>query len=97
MKDTAIVHPSETIIFGEKATASSVYELNLFKPAGTYLDDLAENQHGNPSRSRRLGGANHAMADGSQRYLPWGETTCPVNLWDVQDIWRQNSALCRPR
>ena len=97
MKETAIAHPSETILFGEKATLSSVFELNLFKPAGSYLDDLAENRHGNPSRLPRFGGANYAMADGSYRYLPWGETTCPVNLWAGQDTWRQNSALCRPR
>jgi prepilin-type N-terminal cleavage/methylation domain-containing protein/prepilin-type processing-associated H-X9-DG protein len=97
MKDTAIVHPSTTILFGEKAPTSSVYELSVFKPAGSYLDDLAENRHGNPSRLPRMGGANYAMADGSSRYLPWGEATCPVNLWAVLDFWRQNSALCRPR
>jgi prepilin-type N-terminal cleavage/methylation domain-containing protein/prepilin-type processing-associated H-X9-DG protein len=97
MNDSAIAHPSETILFGEKSPTSSVYELNLFKFAGSYLDDLAENRHGNPSRSPRRGGANYAMADGSQRYLPWGESTCPVNLWAALEVWRKDSALCRPR
>lgn len=97
MKETAIAHPTETVIFGEKAIKSSAYELNLFKPNGSYLEDLAENRHNNASHSPRSGGANFAMSDGSVIYLPWGESTCPINLWAALDRWRLDAALCRPR
>jgi len=98
MKDTAIPHPSETIAFGEKTNGSVVFELNLFQyPTGTYLQNLAETRHNNPARTARVGGANFAMSDGRVRYLPWGETTCPINLWAVLDRWRTDTALCRPR
>ena len=98
MKHSAFVHPADTVVFGEKATGSDVYELNIFRqPSGSYLDGLAENRHGNPAQTPKVGGANFVMADGRVQYLPWGESTCPVNLWAVTDRWRTDAALCRPR
>jgi prepilin-type N-terminal cleavage/methylation domain-containing protein/prepilin-type processing-associated H-X9-DG protein len=98
MKDVDVVHPSETILFGDKASASLAYDVNIFQPpTGVYLHDVAENRHSNPSRAARGGGANFAMVDGRIQYLPWGEATCPINLWAVLDRWRHDAALCRPR
>jgi prepilin-type N-terminal cleavage/methylation domain-containing protein len=97
MKESAIGHPSDTILFGEKSALSAEFELNVLKTPGSYVDDLAENRHGNLSQSPRGGGANYAMADNSVGYLAWGTATCPVNLWAVLDQWRSQSALCRPR
>ena len=97
IKDTDIKRSSETILFGEKASDSLAFELNLFKIDGSYLLDLAENRHGNVARTTRGGGANYAFADGSVRYLPWGKSTCPVNQWAIFDQWRNDSALCRAR
>jgi len=97
LKESVIEHPSETVLLGEKSTLSWEFELNVFKTPGSYVDDLAENRHNNPSQSPRGGGANYANADGSISYLAWGTSTCPVNLWAVLDEWRTHSALCRPR
>jgi prepilin-type N-terminal cleavage/methylation domain-containing protein/prepilin-type processing-associated H-X9-DG protein len=98
MKISEIEHPIETIVFGEKASASEAYEVNIFQsPTGSYLNDLAENRHGNPAHGLKAGGSNVAMADGHIQYLPWGECTCPINLWAVTDQWRNKAALCRPR
>lgn len=97
VKDTDVKRSSETILFGEKASDSLAFELNLFKIDGSYLVDLAENRHGNSARTARGGGANYAFADGSVRYLPWGKSTCPVNQWAILDRWRTDSALCRTR
>ena len=94
----AFERPTDTIVFGEKATDSAAYEANIFQsPTGSYLDDLAENRHSNPKHALKAGGSNVAMADGRVQYLPWGESTCPVNLWAVTDRWRNDAALCRPR
>lgn len=98
MKDSAIPHPSETITFAEKADVAVAFEANIFEtPTGSYLNDVAENRHSNPSRAARAGGANFSMADGRIQYLTWGESTCPKNLWAVLDRWRTDAALCRPR
>jgi prepilin-type N-terminal cleavage/methylation domain-containing protein/prepilin-type processing-associated H-X9-DG protein len=98
MKNSAFARPTETIVFGEKASDSTAYEVNIFQsPTGSYLDDLAENRHSNPAHAPKGGGSNTIMADGHVRYLPWGECTCPVNLWAVTDRWRNDAALCRPR
>jgi prepilin-type N-terminal cleavage/methylation domain-containing protein/prepilin-type processing-associated H-X9-DG protein len=97
MKQSSIVRPSTTIAFGEKTANSSAYLVNIFQsPTGSYLADVAENRHCNPSASPNGGGANFAMADGSVRFLPYGEATCPLNLWAVLDEWRIAEALCRP-
>jgi prepilin-type N-terminal cleavage/methylation domain-containing protein len=98
MKKTDILHPSATLEFGEKATASTAYSVNIFQtPTSSYLTDLAENRHSNPSNNPRAGLANYIMADGSVQPLKYGESTCPINLWAVQDYWRTYAALCRPR
>jgi type II secretory pathway pseudopilin PulG len=98
MKYSAITHPSDTITFGEKASTSSAFIVNIFQsPTGSYLSGLAENRHNNACFSPNRGGANYAEADGSVRYLPFGESTCPINLWAVLDHWRTADALCRPR
>lgn len=98
MKDSAIPHPTETVTFAEKADDAVGFEVNIFQaPTGSYLKDVAENRHSNPTHSARGGGANFAMADGRVQYLSWGESTCPKNLWAVLDRWRTDAALCRPR
>jgi prepilin-type N-terminal cleavage/methylation domain-containing protein len=98
MKDSAIPHPAETVTFAEKADEAVAFEVNIFQtPTGSYLKDVAENRHSNPTRAARVGGENFSMADGRVQYLPWGESTCPKNLWAVLDRWRTDAALCRPR
>ena len=98
MRHSAFARPTETIVFAEKASDSRAYEVNIFQsPTGSYVDDLAENRHSNPAHAPKAGGSNIIMADGHVRYLPWGESTCPLNLWAVTDHWRNNAALCRPR
>jgi prepilin-type N-terminal cleavage/methylation domain-containing protein/prepilin-type processing-associated H-X9-DG protein len=98
MRLSTITHPSDTITFGEKAGSSSVFIINTFQlPTGSYLPDLAENRHDNLFLFPNKGGANFAMADGSVRYIPFGESTCPINLWAVLDKWRVSGAICRPK
>ena len=98
MQPSAIRHPAETIVFGEKAASSKAYEANIFQsPAGSYLNELAENRHSNMARAPKAGESNAAMADGHIQHLPWGECTCPMNLWAVTEQWRAEAALCRPK
>ncbi len=98
LKLSAVTHLSTTITFGEKTNNATAYFVNIFQsPMGSYLNNLAENRHANLAHAATGGGANFAMADGSVAFIPFGESTCPINFWAALDQWRTNDALCHPR
>ena len=97
LPDSAIAGPSRTIIFGEKASDSTAFYVDLFKPNGAYAEDIAETRHNNPKAISNGGYANFAMADGSVVPFAFGKSTCPENLWAILHEWRTDAALCRPR
>ena len=96
MKESALQYPAVTIVFGEKASLSAAYYLDLFKPGGFYFYDLSEARHA-PGAKGSTGKANYAMGDGHVAVYPYGKATCPENLWAVLPSWRSDAALCRPR
>ncbi|MGZ8901762.1 MAG: H-X9-DG-CTERM domain-containing protein, partial [Limisphaerales bacterium] len=51
---------------------------------GNDRDVVAHNMHG----SRTSGGSHFSFADGSARYLKYGGSVRPVNLWAITDEWR---------
>jgi prepilin-type N-terminal cleavage/methylation domain-containing protein/prepilin-type processing-associated H-X9-DG protein len=80
MPETFIQQPSETIVFGEKQEAQ-----------GDFLMDLrTDNQVTVLEQTRHARGANYAFADGSTRYLRFGQSVSPVNLWGVTPEGRRN-------
>ena len=97
LPDSAITSPSRTILFGEKASDSTAFYVDLFKPNGAYAEDIAETRHNNPKAIPNGGFSNFAMADGSVIPFAFGKSTCPENLWAVLHEWRTDAALCRPR
>jgi prepilin-type N-terminal cleavage/methylation domain-containing protein len=87
----AIPEPSETILFGEKETKSGHYYMDFLEtPTG---NDFSEVEHSRHMGGGSSGGSNHAFADGSTRYLKYGQAVSPLNLWAVTDQWRQASAV----
>jgi prepilin-type processing-associated H-X9-DG protein len=40
------------------------------------------------SGGEKSGGSNFVFADGSARFLKYGQSISPVNLWAVRDEWR---------
>jgi hypothetical protein len=86
--ESAILEPSQTILFGEKATDSFHWWFDYLQ-----VDDQSELENGRHFRSRSAapdGASNHVFADGSVRLLPWGAAFNPVNLWLVEPQWRTN-------
>jgi len=80
MPDSFIRQPSDTVVFGEKEEAQ-----------GDFLMDLrTANQETVLEQTRHTGGANYALADGSARFLRFGQSLRPVNLWAVTPEARQN-------
>lgn len=80
MPETVIREPSETIVFGEKEEGHGDFLMDL----RTYneLEVLDQTRH-----SR---GACFAFADSSVRFLQFGKSLHPVNLWAVLPENRPN-------
>jgi len=97
LRESMVIYPSDTILFGEKASLSSQFYLVLDSDASRYLPDLEEGRHGGTGTAdNKKGSSNYAFADGSIRAIHWGESTCPANLWGITDDGRTRYAICRP-
>jgi prepilin-type N-terminal cleavage/methylation domain-containing protein/prepilin-type processing-associated H-X9-DG protein len=96
IKETEIVHPSETVLFGEKASICTKFYLFLTSDASLWLSDPEEGRHGGTRQSpNSSGNSNYAFIDGSVRVIKYGKALCPINLWAVSDDSRTRYAVCR--
>lgn len=86
--EAAISEPAATILLGEKVSESGhfYFDYEIFGDQG----ELDQNRHFKVTSDRRSGGSNHAFADGSVRFLKYGEGFFPTNLWAVVPQWRTN-------
>ena len=89
MAESDIPNPTETILFGEKETGSQHFYMDFLKTtAGNDFEELEHSRHTGP---KNAGGSDYAFADGSARYLKYGRSVTPENLWAVTDSWRHNT------
>ena len=84
MRLTAIPLPSDTVIFGEKTKGSRHVHMDLNQKSGNDKAHVSHNMHG----SGQSGGSHFGFADGSARFLKYGGSVRPVNLWAITDEWR---------
>ena len=83
VSEGVIQDTTDTIIFGEKFENVSEFHMDFSHNndggwgAREILDEL---KHGR--------GANYVFADGSVRFLRWGECFAPINLWGIIPEWR---------
>jgi prepilin-type N-terminal cleavage/methylation domain-containing protein/prepilin-type processing-associated H-X9-DG protein len=92
MKEIAVLKPSDTLIFGEKKNlpnetppTSLDYFMDLNEGFGNDFDKVEHGCHSVVRRNKESGGSNFAFVDGSTRYLKYGRSTNPENLWAVRD------------
>jgi prepilin-type N-terminal cleavage/methylation domain-containing protein/prepilin-type processing-associated H-X9-DG protein len=84
MPENAIQEPSQTILFGEKDFNSPHYFMDF-----TFYDDLLQldqskhTTNAKDAQGNGGGGSNYAFADGSTRFLKFGQAFSPRNLWAV--------------
>lgn len=91
LPEQAVEEPSETIVFGEKKTESAHYYMDFLETAsGNDFDELEHGRHNGGQ------GSNYGFADGSARYLRFGRSVGPINLWAVTGAWRTNSLAIAP-
>jgi prepilin-type N-terminal cleavage/methylation domain-containing protein/prepilin-type processing-associated H-X9-DG protein len=87
--ESAMREPSETVVFGEKSQKSVHVHMDLFQD-NDINGTVEQGRHS--SKGRGSGGSNYAFGDGSVRFLRFGQSLSPINLWAVTDLWRTNSA-----
>lgn len=90
MDDTAIRHPSETILFGEKDSGSQHFYMDFMESAaGNDFEELDHSRHNTGPKGS--GGSNYTFVDGSVRFLKYLQSVTPVNQWAVTEKWRKNA------
>jgi len=99
MKDSNIPQPSETVLFGEKFYPSPHFYMDVLEPGvsasgetgGNQETQLNQSLHGKAANTRGAGGSNYSMSDGSSRFVKFGGTFAPENLWATTANWRTNT------
>jgi prepilin-type N-terminal cleavage/methylation domain-containing protein len=89
MKENAIIHPSDTVILGEKNSNDGDYYMDLLEGSGNdFSGVLEESRHDSRGPDTGTGGSNYAFSDGSARYLKVHASLYPLNLWAISDTNR---------
>ena len=83
LKENVIVHPSDTIVLGEKASDHGDYYMDLLENGGNDFSGILDQ-----ARHDGKSGSNYAFADGSARYLKNHTALYPLNLWAISDANR---------
>ena len=103
MKEANILKPTDTISFGEKKNQpenapplAMDYYMDLAEGFGNDYDRVEHGRHSRPSPRLRGAGSNFAFADGSVRFLKYGQSTNPLNLWTINDSNRLYYAFSPP-
>ena len=84
--ESIIREPSETIVFGEKDNTSGHWWMDYWM--GDDYQELDQSRHSAGARGSNSGGSVYAFADGSARFLRFGRSLDPINLWFVVPEWR---------
>jgi len=86
MSEQMIQQPGETIVFGEKESSSGHFYMDMLEGVGNDFTEVEQSRHS--ATARNSGGSVFAFADGSSRYLRFGQMLTPENLWAVVDGYR---------
>lgn len=96
MKEGNIIHPSDTIILGEKTHDHGDFYMDLMENGGNDFNGvLNQGRHDNGGHvtsttngAGTTGGSNYAMADGSARFIKFPQAVDPISLWAISDADR---------
>ena len=92
MPENVIRFPSDTIVFGEKDYFADDYFMDYQNYDDLLRLDQSKHSSGQKgSNGNGGGGSNCAFADGSTRFLKFGQAFNPIDLWGVTDAQRNAS------
>ncbi len=101
MKEMAILHPSDTVVLGEKRHTAGDFYMDLLENGGNdYTGIVEQGRHDNSGHTSSqaqgagsTGGSNYAMADGSARFIRFPQAEDPLSLWAISDSDRALYAI----
>ncbi|HEY5044075.1 MAG TPA: DUF1559 domain-containing protein [Verrucomicrobiae bacterium] len=94
LKESDIIHPSDTILLGEKIAARGDFYMDMRAGNGDdFTGAVAQDRHSGRGVGTQTGGSNNTYADGSTRYNKYGTAFDPLNLWAVSDADRITYAI----
>jgi len=101
IKETAVVHPADTIVLGEKHHDEGDFYMDLLENGGNDFTGIAEQgRHdnagylsGGAKGAGSSGGSNYAMGDGSSRFIKFPQSVDPLSLWADSDADRELYAI----
>ena len=82
MSEFFIKEPSETVFLGEKTPEALHYYMD-YEKLEDVLGVLDQNKHSSGNLKNGNGGSNYTLADGGSRFIKFGRTVDPVNMWAV--------------
>jgi prepilin-type N-terminal cleavage/methylation domain-containing protein len=89
LKESQIIHPSDTIVLGEKEAFRGDFYMDMLAGAGDdFAGAVAQDRHAGHGHGSQTGGSNNTFADGSARFYKFGKAFNPLNLWAVSDADR---------
>jgi prepilin-type N-terminal cleavage/methylation domain-containing protein/prepilin-type processing-associated H-X9-DG protein len=96
VKESVILHTSDTVLLGEKCNTNTDYYMDLLEGAGNDISGIADQtRHGGKGDNDSgigSGGSNYAFTDGSARYLKCPQAFYPLDLWCISDKNRTDYA-----
>jgi prepilin-type N-terminal cleavage/methylation domain-containing protein len=88
LPENAILHPSDTILLGEKVPDQGDFYMDLLENGGNDFSGILDQQ-----RHDGHSGSNYTFSDGSARYLKIHMALYPLNFWAISDPNRSNYSV----
>ena len=93
-KEQDIVHPSDTVVLGEKKSGAGDFYMDIYENGGNDTTGIAEQtRHNSRGDDTWTGGSNYTFADGSSRFIKYPVAFSPLNLWCNSDADRAANAF----
>ena len=97
VRQTDILHQSDTVVLGEKEFDHGDFYMDLGENGGNdFTGILEQSRHDSRGPGTGSGGSNFSFADGSARYVKYGQSLWPQTLWCVSDANRTAYAFKSP-
>jgi prepilin-type N-terminal cleavage/methylation domain-containing protein/prepilin-type processing-associated H-X9-DG protein len=98
LKENVVLHPSDTIVLGEKQSSAGDFYMDNRSAAGgdDFSGVVEESRHGGTGVFQNglgAGGSNYTFVDGSTRFFKCPSALFPLNLWCISDADRAGYAI----